>query len=426
MKKIFKYLFGKLQIIYMFFIRYYYKKRYEKILSKLKSKDKLNIVFLVGHPSQWKYKELYRLFEESSYFNPSVVVINENTYFSKEDYTNLDNTYKYFKNKAYNVILGFDKSLKKEVDIKSLLSPDIVFYSRVVSNNSFFNINYFNNSLTCYVPYSFHIDKNDYLQMATPFHQFLWRQFVPTNYNLEEAKRLYSSENIRVVGYPGCDSFLTKRQSDKNNSLWKNQNNKKLIWAPHHTIEEGSHWPYFSTFLKYSEFFITFAKENKNKIDICFKPHPALKQKLYYHEEWGKEKTDKYYDIWRNLSNAFISEGEYEDLFSASDAMILDSVSFTAEYLYLQKPYCFLTREDKGNYKNFLNKNGEIIFDCIYKASDENDIKKFIEDIVINDSDYMQEKRRKCLTEKLGTDDTLSSQKIFNDINSSISHGRTM
>ena len=85
MKKIFKYLFGKLQIIYMFFIRYYYKKRYEKILSKLKSKDKLNIVFLVGHPSQWKYKELYRLFEESSYFNPSVVVINENTYSTKEN-----------------------------------------------------------------------------------------------------------------------------------------------------------------------------------------------------------------------------------------------------------------------------------------------------------------------------------------------------
>ena len=37
--------------------------------------------------------------------------------------------------------------------------------------------------------------------------------------------------------------------------------------------------------------------------------------------------------------------GEYLAYFASSDAMILDSVSFMAEYLYVHKPALFLTRE---------------------------------------------------------------------------------
>ena len=37
--------------------------------------------------------------------------------------------------------------------------------------------------------------------------------------------------------------------------------------------------------------------------------------------------------------------GEYRAYFASSDAMILDSVSFMAEYLYVHKPALFLTRE---------------------------------------------------------------------------------
>lgn len=64
---------------------------------------------------------------------------------------------------------------------------------------------------------------------------------------------------------------------------------KKIIWAPHHSLEDCGGLQ-LSTFLSYYKFFFELAQKYFNDIQIVFKPHPLLKEKLYQHPDWGKEK----------------------------------------------------------------------------------------------------------------------------------------
>ena len=418
MKKVIRLFINKINKLFLSFERKANNKRYIEILNTIKTKKQVEIIFLVSHPSQWKYKTLYDLFEQSLIYNPTVAVINEETYEANEGFEQIQETFSYFEKFGYRVIYGFDLKTKNHVNIEENLNPDIVFYSRAINDKQYFRIRYFKNSLACYVPYSFFVDKNDYLQLATPFHQKLWRYYVPTKYAYISAKKQFPSENIKVVGYPGCDPFL-KNQENQENKIWKSENKKRIIWAPHHTIEEGSDWPYFSTFLNYAHDFFKYVQINNHIVEVCFKPHPGLKYKLYKHPLWGKQKTDNYFNEWKYLNNGSLSEGGYEELFITSYAMILDSVSFTAEYLYLNKPYCFLTRKDKGDYTRFLNSAGQIIFSNIYKSSDFKGIESFINDVVLEGNDYLALQRANCFKEKLKININ-ASQQIYDDINNLI------
>src|SRR5690606_23808246 len=121
---------------------------------------------------------------------------------------------------------------------------------------------------------------------------------------------------------------------------WKNKSTKlkRIIWAPHHRIDEKGSKYSFSNFLKFHQSFLELAQENSDKIQIAFKPHPLLKQKLYVHKDWGVEKTRQYYNSWAQLPNGQLALDDYIDLFLTSDAMILDSISFIAEYAFTRKP----------------------------------------------------------------------------------------
>ena len=82
---------------------------------------------------------------------------------------------------------------------------------------------------------------------------------------------------------------------------------KKIIFAPHHTIEESKYS--LSSFLKFGEFIKSLAKAYQGKIQWSFKPHPILKSKLYLHPYWGKQKTDAYYNFWKDESYTQLDEG---------------------------------------------------------------------------------------------------------------------
>jgi CDP-glycerol glycerophosphotransferase (TagB/SpsB family) len=159
----------------------------------------------------------------------------------------------------------------------------------------------------------------------------------------------------------------------------------------------------------------------KNSIDFCFKPHPALKEKLYYHKDWGISKTDNYYKFWKNGENTLLSESGYHDLFIESDSLILDSVSFTAEYLYLNKPYCFLTK-DNFDYNKSLNIIGKKIFEKINKANNISSLEDFIKNSVLK-SDKKQITNQKVILNNLNflnNKNLLASQNIYNYINKTI------
>ena len=392
--------------------------RYRSIIQSLQNKNKINVVFLINHISQWKYHSLFNIYKNNKRYSVKIIFVPVDNFG-----TNYLNDYKFNKNEfkkiGINLVSSYNISKRIWKNINKTFSPDIIFFSRSLTKSKFrYKIFDFNKSLNVYVPYSLFTDNNDKLQCATLFHKLLWKQFLPYKLNLDIAKKFYDSKNIVITDYPGCDVFKLKNFSNK---YWKKKENKKIIWAPHHTIEYPSQKNYFSTFLFFHKSMKELSIKYKNSIDFCFKPHPILKKKLYNHKDWGVKKTNEYFDFWNKSENTILSESGYQDLFIQSDALILDSISFMAEYLYLKKPYCFLTKK-KYSYTSSLNVIGKKIFKAMNKANNIKSLDHFIVNSVIRNIDLNKKNRIKVLNDLnyLSKDNLSASQIIFNYIDSKI------
>ena len=134
----------------------------------------------------------------------------------------------------------------------------------------------------------------------------------------------------------------------------------------------------------------------EDKVQWAFKPHPLLYTKLI--KIWGKEKTDRYYDEWKNAENSQYENGQYDALFKYSDAMIHDCSSFTIEYHYTKNPVMYLLRQ-QGRESTY-NEFGQRAFDLHYKGHTKEEIEQFIEN-VINGIDPLKEEREKFYNECL-------------------------
>ena len=101
--------------------------------------------------------------------------------------------------------------------------------------------------------------------------------------------------------------------------------------------------------------------------------------------------------------------------------MILDSVSFAAEYLYLNKPYCFLIK-DNFDYNVSLNEIGKKIFKTINKSNNINSVETFIENNVLKINKHRLDEQKKTLNDLnfLNSKNKLASENIFNFIEKSI------
>ena len=204
-------------------------------------------------------------------------------------------TLNYFQRKGYRTLSSYDPEKKTWLDIKKITQPDIVFFTN--PHKLTFEKYYLNNfidRLTCYVPYAFVVIHSIHIHYNQKIHHSLWRYFIETKFHMEFSRKYIkdSSNNVVVTGFPGLDSIFSKNY--KPSTPWKsylNKTAKKIIWAPHHTIKgEGSGLDY-SSFEEYSDFFITLL-ENTPNIQIAFKPHPLLKEKLYRKKDWGKDKNE--------------------------------------------------------------------------------------------------------------------------------------
>lgn len=152
--------------------------------------------------------------------------------------------------------------------------------------------------------------------------------------------------NSVVTGLSFIDDFFRQEYS----SPWKKQQktSKKIIWATHWSIEEGiSFLPAYSNFLAMADGMLRYAQSQIGQMQFAFKPHPWLKRELYKHPDWGKERTDAYYQAWQQGVNTQLEQGEYVDLFMTSDAMIHDCSSFCCEYLFTGKPVLFMMRDEE-------------------------------------------------------------------------------
>lgn len=386
---------------FLYSLTYIYRSiSYRKRLKYIRKKEVVNVSFFVLFDSTWKLDYLYRMLSESPSFNVSVVVCPIVNFGHDNMLKKMEETYGYFKSLGYNVLKAYDKDTDTYLDVKKELDPDVIFYTspyRGQVDDRYFISEYYDR-LTFYVPYFFNeINAAEFINHPT--HNFAWKFFVETPFHAEFCRKnmFNCGRNVQLSGYPGVDFFLDKDYVAKDRWKLKDKKYKRIIWAPHHTILPTDVL-YYSCFLIYSDFMLKMARKYSDSIQIAFKPHPVLRNKL--NDYWGTERTDAYYKEWETLENTFFENGEYIDLFLTSDAMIHDSGSFLVEYLYVDKP---VMRTDNG--RPMKDEFNDFIMECMehyYHARSEEDIENFIVD-VIEGRDVKRDTRREFCSKTLNT-----------------------
>lgn len=378
-------------------------------------KDPINVVFFAIFDSVWKYDELYRLMEGDERFNPTILVCPVVDYSRENMLMNMKRCYDLFKKRGYNVIRAYDEDTDQYVDVRKEFSPDIIFYTNPYGGliDSRYYISAFKDILTVYVSYNFPNAKDVDFNYGQLLHNLVWRRYVETSGELVVANSYFKNinHNARFTGYPGIDRFIMSDSIFKDDWKIKDRNVKRIIWSPHHTIT-----PYvavfYSTFLEYCDFMFEMAQKYKDSIQIAFKPHPILKNRLEL--MWGEKKTKEYYDKWASLPNGMLNDGAYEDLFMTSDAIMHDCGSFIGEYLYTKNPALFLSNGIPFNEQ--YNDLAQSCLENYYVGKNKEDIENFIVN-VIDGKDPLKQKREEFYrTVLLPPNGKLASENIIDDL----------
>lgn len=374
-------------------------KKHQKALQIVRAKEKVKVAFFLTHESVWKYDVLFELMLNHPRFEPVLFVCPVVNYGPENMLSEMEKTYNSFKKRGYDVTKTYNKETGKYLDIKKTFSPDIVFFTNPYKGLQDYRyyITHFSDTLTCYVPYAIMTVDFEFT-CNLKFHNLTWRIFSETPYHKEIAlqKQINKGRNNIVTGYPGFDQLLVNKRI--NDGVWKNQNStlKKVIWAPHHAMNELNK---VANFLEYYDFFFELADNYKSRLQIAFKPHHLLRVKLEEDPNWGKERTDEYYNKWQVLENGQCENGDYIDLFLTSDAMIHDCGSFMSEYLITGKPSLFMVRDE--SIMEYWSLFGEKSIEMHYQSRSKKEVIDFIENVVLNAKDWMKEERTNFIQNNL-------------------------
>jgi len=343
----------------------------EKLLKEIRTKELITVVFVIHEVAMWKTENLYLAMLKHPRFNPIICPAITNEDLPKSAF------------KKYNALISYliEKGYPyKEVRFIRDLHPDITFYGKtyndIYSNTLWIDAN---PGLIMHQQYGFmntnmhSLFNHDLLNYASQF-------FVENEIMVKTISPHLKTKgnNLVITGTTVMDELL-KPMTNYDNP-WRNVDTKKkkIIWAPHFSIKDGTSWVNFSSFCEICDDMISFAKKYVDKVDFAFKPHPLLYSTLI--QEWGVEKTDNYYQIWRDMPNTQYVDDGYMGLFSNSDALIHDCGSFMMEYLYMHKPVCYtLVRSNK---LTGLNEFAQSALDVHIHAYTPQMIEDFIIDVI--------------------------------------------
>ena len=384
-----------------------------KAAALLKDKEVIEVAFFLSIPGMWKADYLFRRMQQDPSFHPYIVLIPYTVFknFDKEEmWKTLRRTEAFVKERGFEYVIPYDEVKDRWRDIRKQENPDIVFYSLPYKDmeRKYFVYNY-RDRLTCYIPYAFtsmNVYKANYDIISINSYGCV---FTETQMHLGFAKRYSHShgDNFEVVGSPGCEVYQVPDYQPK--EVWRPQSHpkKRVIWAPHHSISDVFS---ISTFLENCDLMVRLAQEYADHIQFAFKPHPTLKFKLQ--KLWGAERTEQYYRQWAEMPNAQIEEAGYVDLFYGSDAMMHDSGGFTTEYLYMKKPVMYLVKDDRPRQQ--FNEFGALAFDQHYVGRNEEDVRRFLDEVVLGGIDPMSDSRQRFFDTYLSSPDgLLPSQRII-------------
>lgn len=369
-------------------------RNYKKVLSKFK-KTKLKVVFHLYDKSKWKCQALYNTFLNDENFEVKILI---SKYFSKDkNNVNQQTTeevienYNYFKNKGLDVELAYDVNNKKYIPL-SAFEPDVIIYQHPWGINKVQYPFYCSKFALCYyIPYAtfpFGID----VDYSLDFYKYLFKYCVLNQKIHDFYLSKTNLKNMIVVGHPWYDKAILNIEENC------------VIYAPHWTINCGIA---LSAFDWSGEFILEFAKKNP-QYNWIFKPHPLFKKALLKFSKMNEEQIEKYYSSWAEIG-IICNDCDYLKYFNSSKMLITDCASFLGEYFATKKPLVRLNSKEKMNL--LFNE----IVDCYYQANNPKELEDILNQILINNNDYLKEKRRK-IAQELSFSSINSSKSIIDNI----------
>lgn len=389
----------------------------QAICEKFKNGEKIKICLQTSRPGMWNFDTLYKILKNDNRFDPIPLVMPDPFQGKETMLKYVKGSLKELTEKNLPAISGYDFENDKYIDLKKDINPDIILYIDFWKPHfpGEFYIDKFLDKITLLNGYGISV-MQDEKTCTWELNNLVDIYFRTTSIHKQMAEKLMSNcgKNVIAVGSPKVDPIFDKSYISKD--VWKAQEKpkKRIIWAPHHSRYMPNDMYCCNAFWEIYDFMLDMAEKYKDTVQFAFRPHPMLKAKV--EKYWGEYAANNYYHKWSKLENCQYSEGNFIDLFLTSDAMIMDSCSFLAEYTATNKPL-FYTRTETSRLN--LNEFGEKLREHIYDTENnlENDIENFIRDVVINGNDYKKEGRTKFINEFIKPQNGKSaSENIYNEI----------
>jgi len=384
-------------------------KRLCAIAARVQKKESITVAFMVLDVPSWRCDSVFRMMLQHPRFNPVIWIVHANHITDNDEISRrLDIIRSFFQKRKYPIAELF--SLER---MRAEYAPDVVFLAKPIPKIDEWDVLSMDRELLCYVPYCYQNTKKE--DFITGMECHLWRNFytTPSIRKLASSVMTNGGCNVVAVGSPVADNYFSDEAEDSA-SVWRScgEGMKRIIWAPHWSVGKVS-WFNVATFLDVAEDMVRLAEKYASRVQWAFKPHPLLRVTLYNRPDWGKEKTDAYYERWANMPNCQLEIGAYVDLFKQSDAMVHDSGSFIMEYLLVNKPCMYLRKQD--GYNDF-NDDTLKALDCYHRGSTAQDVEKFIQSLLRGEKDSMKEKRTRFREEYLLPPGGSCAQPIIDEI----------
>ena len=385
---------------------------FEASAQLIRRKDKIKVGFVLRTSAEWCGDDLYNYFAHDERFETTIFLCSQSGA-SENELIRMDflNGIEKLKSHNLNVVeLENKNSNVPPQDIFIFLTPYLY-----VLPTAFYLTNITVKTLTIYITYGLGVSLFKELHNY-PLINTAWKIFFPSYTELND----YIEGSITGIprglysGYSRMDVFFKEKNKLVFNWKMARPDSKKIIYAPHWSINAGVK---YATFQWNYQFMYEFAKAHP-ETSWVFKPHPnllfsAVKEKVFP----SIEAFEEYLQKWNDLPNAQVYTGAYyQAIFATSDGMIHDCGSFTAEYQYVDKPMIYLTR--KGAVFNEL---GHIILNVSYlvDGKDFASIASLMQKIFIEGNDYKAAMRKEIFDKYLNyqkANGMLASEFIYKNI----------
>ncbi|MCM1070481.1 MAG: CDP-glycerol glycerophosphotransferase family protein [Bacteroides sp.] len=389
-----------------------------RLVEEISRRNEVKVLFIASTLPMWRYQGVVDLMRKDPRFKVSIIIAPFSRFNEAESISEVAALRKFFVEKG---IPDVPSTIDSNFDVRQWFvrqNHDLIFYCQQYAGNygDYLEYDNHNDKLWGYIPYGLITLKEQFVY-NTIFLNLAWRVYQASPLHLKTSKQIMRNDaiNVRVVGEPNADKYLSQRGEE----VWLKMDDeiirKRIIWAPHFSISNNSPLNRAS-FLWLFDGMLEIARKYSDKVQFAFKPHPLLYTTLCDLDGWGKKRTDEYYKKWADMPNTQFESGDFTELFMQSDGMIHDCGSFTGEYMFTQKPVIFATRDWKG-VRRIADEFGRKCLDLHYVANQLSDIEDFIQNIILSGKDSKIDKRRDFFNRYLLPPGGRSvAENVYNDI----------